>query len=628
MGSGKHSNKSGSNWARRVPATAVVLLGLVAVAVTVHAGVAAGRSTPGPTGTSATPGTVVPYQYITKAYTELLGRAPTPTEWSSAVASFQRQGCTTTALIQLGDTVVASAEYQHDYPDGDAGSRALTLYRFVLNRDPNAPEYVSMRDLLTGSATTPPLNSEDAANYLYQSSEFTTLTRPAICSPTNPSYYFGKPGDLTGFPAIPTPAAGAPGADQPEAPLQLKLDLLALSGGGVVSLPVREVVALTTTLTIPGNVTLTTVGNPDPTRYADMARLVRAPGFAAQAGNHSPDLVHLDPGAKLEHLWVDGQRDGPDPNSTAVFNVRMLGGVGTTVESDRIGNVFGASNLEADVQPPTAADPTGCSGNVVADNLVEGYATAHGGTVPGETAADHPEADGFGIYCESTDVRGNTLIDISDAAIVLFDGTPTTASAPAQLSVVADNTIISAGNSLYWGIVTDPFWSLHVGPVPGGDPPGTITRAFAVGSTRSAMITDNRLWSGTRTHFDVILSSGTHELFGSTVHQNCLLPNSGGQATCGGGRNAAGAEWVGNSSAGLPAWAQMGIYVGGTQGTVVQGNRFPNLGHVTGGGCPKATVLVASGNGTTTDFAPGLQIDLPFTRDVALHSDLCITPSF
>ncbi|HVB94049.1 MAG TPA: hypothetical protein VND67_07005 [Acidimicrobiales bacterium] len=628
MGSGNHSNKSGPDWARRVSATAVALLGLAAVLVTVLAGVAVARSAPGPAATSASPATVVPYQYVTKAYTELLGRAPTPAEWSAAVLSFQHQGCTTTALIQLGDSIAASAEYQRDYPDGDAGSRALTLYRFVLNREPDASEYVTMRDRLAGSAAIPQLTPEDAANFLYQSPEFTTLTQPAICSPTNPSYYFGQPGDLTGFPAIPTPASGDPGTDQAEGPLQLKLDTLSLAGGGVVSLPAREVVGLTTTLTIPGNVTLTTAGNPGPTRYADMARLVRAPFFAANAGNPSPDLVHLGPGAKLEHLWVDGQRDAPDPNSLAVFNIRMLGGVGTTVESDRIGNAYGASNLEDDVQPPTPGDPGGCSGNVVADNLVEGYATAHGGTVPGETTTDHPEADGFGIYCGSTDVRGNTIIDVSDAAIVLFNGSPTGGPAPPQLSVVAGNTIISAGNSLYWGIVTDPFWSLHVGPAPGGDPPGTVTRAFAFGPVHSAVIIDNRLWSGDRTHFDVILSSGTHELFGSTVHQNCLLPNSGGQPTCGGGRNAAGAEWMGNSSAGLPSWAQMGIYVGGTQDAVVRGNRFPDLGHVTDGACPKGTVVVAYGNGATTDFAPGLQIDVPVTRDVALRSDLCITPSF
>ena len=625
MGSGKHSIGSGSAWARWTSVGTAVLLVLAGISVTVHAALdrtAANAVTPAPAVT------VVPYQYVTKAYSELLGRAPSPAEWSAAVRSFQHQGCTTTALIELGDAIAASAEYQRDYPDADAGSRAMTLYRFVLNREPDAAEYVAMRDDLAGTSATPPLTPEEAANYLYQSTEFSTLTQPAICSPSNPSYYFGKPGQLTGYPAIPTPASGVPGADQPEAPLQFKLDAVGLLGGGVVTLPAREVVGLTTTLTIPHNVTLTTVGDPGPHRYADMARLVRTPTFAALPGNPSPDLVQLDPGAKLEHLWVDGQRDAPDPNSLAIFNVRMLGGIGTTVASDRIGNAYGASNLEADVQPSTPDDPTGCLGNVIANNLVEGYATAHGGTVPGETATDHPEADGFGIYCGSTDVRGNSIIDVSDAAIVLFNGNPAAALTPPQLSAVSDNTIISAGNSLYWGIVTDPFWSLHAGPIPGGDPPGTVTRAFASGPVHSATIIDNRLWSGNRTHFDVILSSGTHELFGSTVHQNCLLPNSGGLPTCGGGRNATGAEWIGNSSGGLPSWAQMGIYVGGTQDTVVRGNNFPNIGQVTGGACPKGSVIVAYGNGTTTDFAPGLQIDVPFTRDVALRSDLCITPSF
>jgi hypothetical protein len=49
---------------------------------------------------------------------------------------------------------------------------------------------------------------------------------------------------------------------------------------------------------------------------------------------------------------------------------------------------------------------------------------------------------------------------------------------------------------------------------------------------------------------------------------------------------------------------------------------------VTGGACLKGTVIVAYGNGTTTDFAPGLLVDLPFTRNIALRSDPCITPSF
>src|ERR1035437_8775989 len=399
MGSREHSMKSGSRWARRISATAVVVLALASVSVTVHAAVTrtgskmAARPTPSVN--------LVPFQYIAKAYTELLGRAPAAAEWARAVQSFETEGCTTAGLIQLGDTIVASSEYRHDYPSNDAGSIALTLYRFVLNREPNEAEYVAMRNQLTGTPTSPQLTPADAPTSLYERPEFATLTQPAICNATDPSYYFGKPGDLTGYPAITTPSTGAPRPAAPGAALQQRLDTLSLFGGGVVVLPERQVVGLATTLTIPGNVTLTTAGNPDPTRYADMARLVRLPPSPPLPVYTSSELVRLDSGAKLVHLWVDGQRDGPDPNSLGVFNIRMLGGVGTTVQSDRIGNSYGASNLEDDVQPPTTDDPTGCKGNVVSDNLVEGYATAHGGTVPGEDANDHPETDGFGIYCGS-----------------------------------------------------------------------------------------------------------------------------------------------------------------------------------------------------------------------------------
>jgi hypothetical protein len=289
---------------------------LASVSITVHAGVTrigpetAARPTPSVN--------LVPFQYIAKAYTELLGRAPAPSEWARAVQSFENGGCTTAVLIQLGDTIVESSEYRHDYPRSDVGSIALTLYRFVLNREPNEAEYVTMRNQLTGTPTTPQLTPTDTATSVYERPEFATLTQPTICSANDPSYYFGRPGDLTGYPAIATPSTGAPRPDTPGAALQQRLDTLSLFGGGVVDLTERRVVGLAT-------------------------------------------------------------------------------------------------------------------------------------------------------------------------------------------------------------------------------------------------IRDNHLSSGDRTHFDVILSSGTHQLVGSTVHRNCLLPNPGGRATCGGGRNANGAEWIANSSQGLPSWAQMGI---------------------------------------------------------------------
>ena len=619
---GQYSEQDGHRRPRAIAVTTAVALAVVAGTFAA----AASPSTSAPTtstsdtaiGARSGVGALVPYQYIAKAYTELLGRAPAAAEWTAATSYFQAHGCDRSSLELYGDTVVASAEYRGDYSSTGTGSIALTLYRFVLNREPDATDFVALRDrLATVSART-------GADGLFDSTEFATRTEPAICSLTEPGYSFGEPGDLLGHPAIQTPASGAPGADSAEATLQEELDRLGQRGGGTLTLPLREVVGLTTTLTVPSNVTLTTAGGPDAHRYADMARLVRLPSFTGTPGNAGSELVGLRSGARLIHIWVDGQRYGPDPNSFADYNVEMAGGIGTTVEFDRIGNSYGATNVEDDVAPPTAGDPTGCRDNVVSHNLVEGYSSAHF-QAPG--SQDHTQTDGLGIYCGSTAVEGNVIVDISDAAIVLFDGGGPQPLVPAQLSLVADNTIISAGNSMYYAIVTDPFWSLGSASTPGGGSPGVVSRAFATESA-SAVIRGNRIWTGDRSHFDVLLNSGTHDLFGSTIHQNCLLPDAAGRAACGGGRNATGATWIGNTSDGLLSRAEMGIYVGGTEGARFRHNSFPHLGRVTGGTCPRGAVIAATGSGPASDFAPGLRIDAPVTPDTMLRSDLCIVPSF
>jgi len=568
----------------------------------------------------APPGGVVPYQYIAKGYTELLGRAPSPAEWSEAVGYFRSAGCSPVSLRRFGDALVASPEYRRDYPltpaAADVGAVVLTLYRFILNREPDATGFVANRDAIAAGRIQP----LGAANLLYATTEFTHWTAPAICDPSNPGYYFGLAGDWTAFPAIPTPEHGAPGPDLPESVLQAALNAKSAAGGGAVALPPRQVVGLTTTLVIPGNVTLTTAGSPGPRRYADMAELAKLPGYTELPGYSGMELVRLEPGAHLVHLWVDGQRGGPDPNNFLIFDVRMLGGVGTTVSDDRIGNTYGASSLESDSAGSNVPGAVACSHNVISDNLVEAYSSAHVAP-PGRSPDDHPQADGLGIYCPDTEVTGNDIVDISDTAIVLFDGASFLPVAQPQLSDVSDNTIVSAGNSYSFGIATDPSYSLSSGPIPGGDAVGVLTRSFADG-TGVARIHDNVLWSGDRTHFDVLLSSGSHDLFGSTVNQNCGIPDADDQDTCGGGRNASGPEWTGNSSDGLLTEIEMGIYVGGTTGAVFADNSFPHEVEVTGGSCPKFPVVVAG------DFAPMLHIDVPVHVDDSLQSDSCVNPRF
>jgi hypothetical protein len=621
------------------------MVGLVLVIATTSAGGAAGAAPPpasgpavtGTTGAIAAPTSpgapgapaatlavpVVPYQFIAKTYTELLGRAPDPTGWRLAVALFTRQGCDATSLQTEADAVLGGPEYRRDYPPGPASAPAvaLTLYRLVLNREPDVAGFEYTRALLDSGTTT----AAQAADDLFATPEFRTVTERAVCDPWDPDDGFGEPGAPTRYGVIGTPVTGAPGPDETGAQLETALERLSFFGGGTYSLPARQVVLLETTLSVPGNVTLTTAGDPGPNRYAQMARLVRGPFFSGLAGYAGRELVRLEPGAHLEHVWVDGQRDAADPNEFLVYDVRMLGGTGTTVRDDRIGNPYGASDLEADDNQSGFPGAQACAANVISDNLFDGYGSSH--SVPAGVSGDHPEADGVGVYCVHTAVENNDFVDISDTAVALFDAAGYYVDPPVQESVVAHNVVVSAGNSYSFGIVTDPSFALEPPVGTGADPPGTVTRAFAGPGGRTRVI-DNLLFGGTRTHYDVLLSAGSHDLFGSSVHPNCHLPNRlTGLAVCGGGRNATGATFIGNTDDGLGAQVEMGLYVGGTDGSVVLDNHFTHLAFVTGGSCPEAPAVVATGPGPGT-FAPHLRIDQPFLSDRQLQSDSCVNPAF
>ena len=206
--------------------------------------------------------TAVPYQYIAKAYTELLGRAPEPAEWANAVGYFRAAGCSPASLRRFGDTVLSSTAYRDDYPPGPqtAGAIVLTLYRFVLNREPDAAGYVENRDEIASGRVSP----LDAAGDLYDD-RVHRAHRPGDLRSDQPELLLRRTRELDRLPGHPDAGPGHTGADGSEAVLQAALDARSAAGGGVFALPARSVTGLTTTLVVPGNVTLTTVGDPDRT---------------------------------------------------------------------------------------------------------------------------------------------------------------------------------------------------------------------------------------------------------------------------------------------------------------------------------------------------------------------------
>jgi len=402
---------------------------------------------------------VVPTQWIAKMYSESLGRIPDPSGWSNSVAYFNSAGCTAATLKNHGAPFYSSTEY--NALGYDNAARLLTLYRGVLNREPDPGGFSSNLGALNGGTVT----WAQMVDQFFTSPEFNTLSA-TICSSTSPSYSFNSR------------AAMAIGSTVSQSTLQSQLN--SASSGSTVLLAQKALVTLTSTLNIPQGVTLATTGTPGHSQYALMGRLVRASNFAAP-------LVTLQPGAKLLSVWVDGARTNVGYNDDAI-TLELRGGTGTTVSNCLISNSNGWSSFHA----LGTAEGFACGGNTITNNLVTVYSSNH---FKQTGAADISQwTDGLSIACENADVEGNQVIDGTDVLIVLFRAYPAV-----QKSIVRNNTLLSAGNPAYGGITLDP---LQVAGTP---------------DYTGSSVDHNTLWTSSRTHFDVGLSVGTRPWFGANA---------------------------------------------------------------------------------------------------------------
>jgi hypothetical protein len=392
-------------------------------------------------------------------YTEALGRAPDPSGWQSAADSFSANGCNLAALQNWGRGVYLSPEYsQLGY---DNAARALTLYRGVLNREPDADGFANSLAYLNWGGSWAAL--VDAA---FGSDEFANLSS-AICG--GGSYGFGGAAVID----LPLTGGGFAGSGG-----QLQAVLDATPPGGTVWLAQKAVVRLTTGLSVPPGVTLATTGAPDPYHYAAMGRLVRDANFAGPA-------VTLNSGAALQGVWVDGARGRLGYNPHDGINVRLLGGAGTAARGCVISNTAGWSSLQA----WGSGEGFPCTGQDAIDgNLVTAYSSSH---------LDGTWADGLSVASEDTDVSGNQVVDATDAGIVLFRSTPA-----AQRSHVYGNTVVSAGNSAWAALAADPLY--------GPDPPGVAQ----VHDFSGSFLAYNALWTSPTTDFAIGLAVGTRAWFG------------------------------------------------------------------------------------------------------------------
>lgn len=456
---------------------------------------------------------VVPDQFIAKIYTEGLGRLPDQSGWTGRANDFAANGCTLTRVKNHLRDVYNSAEFLNLGYDNAA--RLLALYRGVLNREPDQSGFDSLLNGLNGG-----VSWSTTVDNLLNGTELSNLTT-SICSSFLTSYNWGI-SSVINLPVTTTGFQGGTGS-------QLQSLLNSTPSGGTVSLAQKSVTRLTTTLVVPAGVTLTTTGLPSRNKYALMGRLVRDAGFNAE-------MVKLNSGAKLRHVWVDGTRNLPNNFVSDAINVRLYGGSGTTVENSRLDNSRGWTTLQA------VGWNHVCSSNTLRNNLVTAYSSSH---------FNGQWTDGLSVACENAIVEHNEIVDATDVPIVLFRS-----EMGPQKSQVRYNTMLNAGNSAYGGLVVDP-----------------LTGGGQYDFTGSA-VHDNTMWTGRSVHWDIGISVGTRAWFGTT-------------ASCGTGTSV-----TNNTTGSIRSRVDLGIGVSCMLNTTVQGNNL-TVTHVNSSSCPTLDVVAA-----------------------------------
>jgi hypothetical protein len=508
----------------------------------------------------------IPSQFIAKMYTEGLGRTPDAGGYQAAVNFFTQNGCSKNSLRTWGRGIYLSTEYNNLGYDNAA--KVLTLYRGILNREPDQGGFDSNFNQLNSG-----VSLATVVDSLFNSQEFQNLV-PLICGGGSGrdkfSYGFGS---LYPLLTIPTGGSGFQGGTSRD----LQPIINSTPAGGTVWLAPKAVVRLLAPLKIKAGVTLSTIGGPSHNRYALMGRLVRDNHFSFPAC--SPEskgcpAVILESGAKLKAVWVDGARgrlNYEEPFRDDI-SVLLLGGTGTQVSDCLLSDTSGWTSL----QVYGSGEGRPCSNISIVHNLVTTYSSQHYSPDP---ANFHPWADGLSCACESALIQENEVVDATDVGIIIYRATPAI-----QKSIVRNNRVFSAGNSAYAAYAADPLTN----------PPNSPTPRDFTGSK----VQNNTLWTGPNSHFDIALSVGTRAFFGDAS----INPDPSALGT--------GATFSGNITGSLSAQVGSGIGVCGMLNATVQSNvltitRIPFA-------CPQNNVWACVSSGYASgNIQPYTDVNLP-----------------
>ncbi|MGH8976554.1 MAG: hypothetical protein ACRDV7_00660, partial [Acidimicrobiia bacterium] len=496
-----HTRRRWGRWGLGL-GTALLVLGAGIVALPTQSG--SERPTQSGTGRP-----IVPTQWIAKQYSELLGRSPTAAEWTASVAAFESASrCSADSLSDMGRDLAGSDEFAASYPEQtplDKAQRFTAVIRATLSRDPHQDDWDEL--------FVPYREGEDSwpqvLDAVYGASRFEDALVPAICDGLEPAYGFGAEGNDY-EPPVDLRELSDDGASRTQQQLQDAIDAAGAAGGGTVELAPGELIRIggaengDRQLVIAPGVTLTTAGAPGTRQYARMGRLVpNGPNatICVEKVCSNVAMVRVAPGGGLTNVWVEGT--GLDAAAFKIAAIESSGSsdaqptrlVGNRVSVPaRDGVGIRARGFSLSGEP--------CTAEVIADNLVTGYASAQSFDGRGQAMW----SDGIAVGCESARVTGNQLIDISDAGIVLYGSfNRALASMRAQTSSVSGNQLLSAGLPGHVALGFDAIGECSAFPS------GGVVPCLDVPTERDfhgSSISSNTYSTGPRTHFDIGLMVG------------------------------------------------------------------------------------------------------------------------
>jgi hypothetical protein len=495
-------------------------------------------------GIAAVPAHATTAQFLSRLYTEGLGRAPDIAAWKASPLFLSTPAaCTSLDFASIAGNVYTSAEYNGlNYTSKE---KVLTLYRGILSREPDDANGVQYWASILDSGT--PIQT--VINNFINTSEFTTLRDTRICAAIpagqNSAYTWGQQ------PAIPLTVGTAA---MTAAALQAQINAASTGTNKVVTLPQGTVVYANQQITIPAGVTVTTAGNLVRTQYAKMARIVRTANFTQPIIAMSGSTNSL-PGAVLNSVWVSGQRNQVVNGTQITYlnsasTIVVYSGNNASVINNRLDSPVGGTNIGVD-----GSEPTGklCNAVTVSNNLLTAYSNTH----YGNSSVPYPFSDGITVKCADTTITNNTVMDASDVGIIQFytDGLQTT-----QASKATGNLVISTGVSAYSALMYEPYF----------DASATKTRSFA-----GSKFENNTFFAAQGTRFEVGISAG-RRAWGSPAPYYTSY--------------ASGGQFTNNTNAGISTAMQIGIAAGYATNMPITGNSLNYVG-ATGGCTSKGPII-------------------------------------